>query len=94
MDDTEIIATFVIIDDVLHRLGHRDYCLAQTVDAKVLFVAVLAARYFQNHHERARYFSRGHALSVVGEGHIEFAELRSAAYGAVAGGPVHTDCAF
>jgi len=93
VDDTEIIATFVIIDDVLHRLGHRD-CLAQTADAEVLFVAVLAACYFQNHHECARYFSRGHASSVVGEGHIEFTELRSAAYGAATGGPVHTDCAF
>ena len=52
MDDTEIIATFVIIDDVLRRLGHRDHCLAQTSDGEVLLVAVLAARYFQNHHER------------------------------------------
>jgi uncharacterized membrane protein YcaP (DUF421 family) len=94
VDDTEIIATFVIIDDVLHRLGYRAHCLAQTAAAEVLLVAVLATRYFQNHHERARYFSRGHASSVVGEGHIEFTELRSAAYGAAAGGPVHTDCAF
>jgi len=52
VDDMEIIATFVIIDDVLRRLGHRDHCLAQTSDAEVLLVAVLAARYFQNHHER------------------------------------------
>jgi len=52
VDDTEIIATFVIIDDVLRRLGHRDHRLAQTSDAEVLLVAVLAARYFQNHHER------------------------------------------
>jgi hypothetical protein len=68
VDDTEIIATFVIIDDVLRRLGHRDHCLAQTADAEVLLVAVRAACYFQNHHERARYFRRGHASSVVGEG--------------------------
>ena len=52
MVDTKIIATFVIADDVLRRLGHHDHCLAQTSDAAVLLVAGLAARYFQNHHER------------------------------------------
>ena len=72
----------------LRRLGHRDHCLSETADAEVLLVAVLAVRYFQNHHERARYFSRGHASSVVGEGHIGFTELRSAAYGAACGRPL------
>lgn len=53
MDDTRIIATFVIIADVLTALGHRDHCLAEAGDAEVLLVAVIAATYFQNHHERA-----------------------------------------
>lgn len=53
MDDTRIIATFVIIADVLTALGHRDHCLAAAGAAEVLLVAVIAATYFQNHHERA-----------------------------------------
>jgi len=53
VDDTRIIATFVIIADVLTALGHRDHCLAAAGDAEVLLVAVIAATYFQNHHERA-----------------------------------------
>lgn len=52
MDDTRIIATFIVIDDVLTALNHRDHCLAQTHDSEVLLVAVLAASFFQNHHER------------------------------------------
>lgn len=52
MDDTRIIATFVIIADVLTALGHHDHCLAQAADSEVLLVAVIAATYFQNHHER------------------------------------------
>ncbi len=52
MDDTCIIAIFTVIDDVMTQLGHRDHCLARTSDSEVLCVAVVAARYFQNHHER------------------------------------------
>jgi hypothetical protein len=48
-----IIATFVIIADVMKALGHRDHCLAGASDAEVLLVAVVAAADFQNHHERA-----------------------------------------
>lgn len=53
MDDTQIIAIFVVIDDVLRQCGHKQHCLAQASDAEVLTVAVVAARYFQNHHARA-----------------------------------------
>lgn len=59
MDDTRIIATFVIIDDILTALGHRTHCLARTPDAEVLLVAVLAATYFQNHHEHALWVLKG-----------------------------------
>jgi hypothetical protein len=52
MDDTQIIATFVVIDDLMKHFGHQDHVLAQASDAEVLTVAVLAAKYFQNHHER------------------------------------------
>lgn len=53
MDDIRIIGTFTIIDDVLTHCGHRGHCLAQAADSEVLLVAVCAAAYFQNHHERA-----------------------------------------
>src|SRR3954447_24207787 len=53
MDDIRIIGTFTIIDDVLTLGGHRDHCLAQARDSEVLLVAVCAAAYSQNHHERA-----------------------------------------
>jgi hypothetical protein len=48
-----IVAAFVIIDTVLERLEHRSHVLAQVPDAEILTVAVVAARFFQNHHERA-----------------------------------------
>ena len=64
MDDTFIITTFVILTDVLRTLGHQDDCRARTADAEVLTVAVVAATYFQNHHERALCVLRGmHYLS-------------------------------
>ncbi len=53
MDDTQIIAIFVIIDDVLTQYGHQQHRLARASDAEVLTVAVVAAQYFHNHHARA-----------------------------------------
>jgi hypothetical protein len=53
MNDTLIVAAYVMTDDVMSMLGHQDHCLAKVSDAEVLTVAVVAARYFQNHHERA-----------------------------------------
>lgn len=53
MDATWIIAVFVMIDTVMDRLDHRSDIRAQVPDAEILTVAVVAAKYFQNHHERA-----------------------------------------
>ncbi len=53
MNDGVIVATFVVLDEVLTAAGHRDHVLARVGDAEVLTVAVVAAAYFQNHHERA-----------------------------------------
>jgi hypothetical protein len=53
MDDLWIITSFVIIDDLMKQLDHHSHPLAQVSDAEVLTVAVVAAKYFQNHHERA-----------------------------------------
>ncbi len=53
MDDDFIVTAFVIIDKTMAALGHRDDVRAQASDAEVLTVAVVAAKYFQNHLARA-----------------------------------------
>ena len=53
MSDDFIVPVYVVIDETMRALGHRSHCLAQISDAEVLTVAVVAAKYFQNHHERA-----------------------------------------
>jgi hypothetical protein len=53
MDDDFIVAAYVVIDKVMAALGHRDDVRAKVSDAEVLTVAVVAAKYFQNHHARA-----------------------------------------
>lgn len=69
MDDTTIVAVYVVLDDLLRAVGHRSHPLAPVTDAEVLTVAVVAACRFGNHHERALCVLRGmgyipHALSV------------------------------
>ena len=53
MNDTYIVTTYVVIDDILKMWGFEDDCRARGHAAETLTVAVLAAKYFQNHHERA-----------------------------------------
>jgi hypothetical protein len=53
MDDDFIVTAFVVIDKAMAALGHRDDVRAGASDAEVLTVAVVAARYFQHHLERA-----------------------------------------
>ncbi len=63
MDDSFIIAAYSIIADTLQSLGHESHPLATVSDPEVLTIAVVAAKYFQNHQERA--------LSVmIGSGHV------------------------
>ena len=53
MNDEWIVTAYVVIDEMLRALDHRSHRLAQISDAEVLTVAVVAAQYFANHHERA-----------------------------------------
>jgi hypothetical protein len=53
MNETVIIATYVVIDEVLEQAEHHDHRLSEVSDAEVLTVAVVAALYFHNHQERA-----------------------------------------
>ncbi len=53
MDATWIITAFVVIDTLMERLGHRSDVRAQVPDSEILTIAVVAAKYFGSHHERA-----------------------------------------
>ena len=64
MDDDFIVTAFVVVDKLMATLGHRDHVLARASDAEVLTVAVVAAKYFQSHLERAvQMMHLGHYLS-------------------------------
>src|SRR5919205_2492410 len=53
MDATWIVTVFAIIDTLMVHLDHQSHPLAHVPDSEILTVAVVAAKYFQNHHERA-----------------------------------------
>ncbi len=53
MDAEWMIPAFLVIDHTMEQLGHRSDARAQAPDSDVITVAVVAAKYFQNHHERA-----------------------------------------
>jgi len=53
MDDDFIVTVYVVIDETMRVLEHRDHPLAGVSDAEVLTVAVVAAKHFQNHHALA-----------------------------------------
>ena len=53
MDGDFIVTAFVVIGKTMQALGHRDDVRVKASDAEVLTVAVVAAKYFQNHLERA-----------------------------------------
>ena len=53
MNDSYIVTAFVVLDDLLKAYDYEEDSRAQSSAAEVLTVAVVAAKYFQNHHERA-----------------------------------------
>jgi len=59
MSDDLIVTAYVVIDETMRALGHRSHGLAQVSDAEVLTVAVVAAKYCANNHERALGVLRG-----------------------------------
>jgi hypothetical protein len=59
MNEDVIVTSYVITDDVMKVLKHVSHPLAKVSDAEVIWVAVMAALYFQNHHERALYVLYG-----------------------------------
>lgn len=53
MDDLFMVSVFCISDELMKHFGHQSHPLAHMSDAEVITVAVVAAKYFQNHQERA-----------------------------------------
>jgi hypothetical protein len=47
-----IITTFVIIDDLMAKYGHQTDCRSRISDSEILTIAICAAKFCQNHHER------------------------------------------
>jgi hypothetical protein len=53
MDDSFIVFVYTVIDDLWALDAPATHGLSHLTDAEILTLAVLAAAYFQNHHERA-----------------------------------------
>lgn len=52
MDDMTIITAYCIVADTMQTLGHRSDPRATVSDAEVLWIAIVSAMYFHNHHAR------------------------------------------
>ena len=48
-----IIAAFVVVDTLMERLEHHNDVRAHVPDSEIVTIAVVAAKYFANNHERA-----------------------------------------
>ena len=53
MNDDYIVPAYSVIEDVLKAYGYEDDVRTNVSAAEILTVAVVSAKYFQNHHERA-----------------------------------------
>ncbi len=53
MNATWIVTVFEVIDTTMETLDHHSHVLTKVPDSEVLTVAVVAAKFFQNHPERA-----------------------------------------
>lgn len=53
MNDTYIVTAYSVIADILKAHGYQDDPRATVSAAEIMLVAVVAAKYFHNHHERA-----------------------------------------
>jgi hypothetical protein len=58
MNEATIVTSYVVTDDSLKAFGQHSHVLAKLSDAEVLWVAMMAAMYIQNHHERALFVLR------------------------------------
>lgn len=64
MNDSYIVTTYVVIDDLLQVMKYQDDVRASMSASEIMLIATVAAKYFQNHHERALVLL--HRLGYVG----------------------------
>lgn len=53
MNDDYIVTVYTVVDDTLRTMNYPNDSRSNLSAAEILLVAVVAAKYFQNHHERA-----------------------------------------
>lgn len=53
MNDDYIVPVYTILDDILHLMNYQDDVRSTLSGAEILTIAIISAKYFQNHHERA-----------------------------------------
>lgn len=53
MNDTYIVTLYVLVEDILKLMGYQDDCRVRVKAAEILTIAVVAAKYFENHQARA-----------------------------------------
>jgi hypothetical protein len=53
MNDAYIVTVYTVIDDTLRTMNYQNDSRSSMSAAEILLVAVVSAKYFQNHHERA-----------------------------------------
>src|SRR5215204_3787085 len=53
MNESYIVTAYCVIEDMLKAHAYKDDQRTRVSAAEILLVAVVAAKYFQNHHERA-----------------------------------------
>lgn len=53
MNDTYIVTVYTVMDDTLRSMNYHNDSRSNLSAAEILLVAVVAAKYFHNHHERA-----------------------------------------
>jgi hypothetical protein len=53
MNDDYIVTVYTVMDDTLRTMNYQNDSRSSMSAAEILLVAVVAAKYFHNHHERA-----------------------------------------
>lgn len=51
MNDNYVVPLYTILDGILHAMNYQDDVRATMNAAEILTIAVVFAKYFQNHHE-------------------------------------------
>lgn len=68
MIDDDTIAIYIVFDDILYGIGHKEHCLRQVNDAMILTTASIAALYFGgNLHKAIGYMKDHHCPEMLSD---------------------------